>query len=163
MHHNPNIVEQLSDLTVHEQKNLIATLRGLHTTMRDAAAGYALAKEKVSDPSLREVLEETAAERAAAEKELEELLGRFGYAADDDPPSVSGELHRGWIALRSALSNGAPSDILGECERGEHAALHRYERALETKLPLEIANVLLDQAESVRNTRAAFDRMRHPW
>jgi hypothetical protein len=42
-------------------------------------------------------------------------------------------------------------------------ALRRYDRALAHKLPVGIANVLLDQAETVREARAAFERMRHPW
>ena len=74
-----------------------------------------------------------------------------------------GELHRKVIALRGSLSHGDPASILPECERGEHFAIARFERALAMKMPLQVADTLLDLVTSCRERHAAFDRMRHPW
>jgi uncharacterized protein (TIGR02284 family) len=160
--HQPNLVERLEDLSVHERKNLVAMLHELHITIRDAAQGYESAASAVKDPALANLLRAFAAKRHEAAEELEGLLANLGDERHD-LPSVGGELHRGWIALRGALTHGDPVGIITECERGEHLALGRYDRALTQKLPVGIANVLIDQAADVREGRAAFERMRHPY
>jgi len=162
MHPQPALVDRFDDLSIHERKNVAAMLHELLVTTRDAAAGYEVAARSVHDPALAHLLRGCAAERAEAAEELAGLLSTLGDERHD-LPSVGGELHRGWIALRSALTHGDPAGIITECERGEHRAQVRYERALAQKLPMNIANVLLDQAETVREARAAFERMRHPW
>jgi uncharacterized protein (TIGR02284 family) len=162
MHPQPVLVDRFDDLSIHERKNVAAMLHELFVTTRDAAAGYETAAKSVQDPALAHLLRGCAAERTEAAAELAGLLAALG---DDrhDLPSVGGELHRGWIALRAALTHGEPAGVIAECERGEHMAQLRYDRALAHKLPMNIANVLLDQAQSVREARTAFERMRHPW
>lgn len=162
MHPQPALVDRFDDLAPHERKNVVAMLHELLVTTRDAANGYDVAARSVADPALANLLSGCAAERREAAAELEGLLAGLGDERHD-LPSVAGELHRGWIALRSALSHGDPSGILAECERGEHRAQQRYDRALSEKLPVGIANVLIDQAQNVRESRNAFERMRHPW
>jgi uncharacterized protein (TIGR02284 family) len=162
MHPQPAFVERFDDLSMHERKNVVALLHELLVTTRDAAAGYESAARVVSDPALAGLLNGCAVERREATEELAGLLVNLGDERHD-LPSVGGELHRGWIELRALLSHGDPSSILAECERGERLAVLRYDRALTQKLPVGIANVLLDQAESARESRAAFERMRHPW
>jgi len=162
MQPQPALVDRFDDLSLHERKNVAAMLHELLVTTRDAAAGYETAAASVQDPALAHLLRGCAAERKEAAEELAGLLANLGDERHD-LPSVGGELHRGWIALRSALTHGDPSGILAECERGEHLALLRYDRALSLKLPMNVANVLIDQAESVREARGAFEKMRKPW
>ena len=162
MHPNPMLVDRFDDLSPHERKNLVAMLHELHVTTRDAAEGYEVAAAAVKDPALVGLLTSFASERREASEELEGLLTNLGDERHE-LPSVGGEVHRGWMSLRGALTHGDPAGILAECERGEHFALVRYDRALAQKLPLGIASVLIDQAATVRESHAAFERMRHPW
>jgi uncharacterized protein (TIGR02284 family) len=163
MHLHPVIVDRFDELTPHERKNAVAMLHELLATARDAAAGYAVAHRAVTDPDLAQLLNGCAADRREAAEELAGILASLGENTHQ-LPSVGGEMHRGWIALRGvAAHGGAPAGIIAECERGEHIALARYDRALAQKLPMTVANVLLDQQKTIRDTREALERMRHPW
>lgn len=158
----PSIVDRVEDLTVHERKNLAALLHDLVNTSYDAAEGYAAAASAVADRALAEFFRDCARDRREALADLRALLGELGEEAHPHP-SVAAELHRTWIALRGALEKGNAAAILAECERGEQAALRHYEAALQQKLPMRAAALLLGQASMLRSARSAYDRMRHQY
>lgn len=157
-----DLVERADELTPHERRNVIAALRELLTTCHDGKARYEEAAREADDPDLAGFLLSHADEYDRDARQLADLLVSFG-GDTDVPPSLGGELHRRFMALRTAIAHGSPAGILAECERGEHLAIGRYERALQMRLPINVASVLLDQVETIRHRRAAFDRMRKPW
>lgn len=157
-----NLVERVDDLTAHERKTVVAVLLDLLATSHDARAGYEEAAKDVRDADLAQLFHSCAEEHAQAANALAKLLLSLD-AEPRVPHSVGGELHRKVIALRGSLSHGDPASILPECERGEHYAITRFERALAMRMPLPIADTLLDLVTSCRERHAAFDRMRHPW
>lgn len=156
------LVERIDDLTPHERKNFAAALQELVATSHDAKLGYEEAARDCRDQELAQLLRSCAAEHEAAGSEIAGLLLDLGVEPHVGH-SFGAELHRRMIALRSMMTHGEPASILAECERGEHVAIARYEHALSLKLPMGVADKLLDLATSSRERRAAFDRMRHPW
>ena len=48
--------------------------------------------------------------------------------------SMSASLHRGWIALKSAVFGGSPRAILSACETGEDSARASYEAVAHSDL-----------------------------
>jgi uncharacterized protein (TIGR02284 family) len=59
---------------------------------------------------------------------------------------MAASLHRGWIALRSAVSGGGPKAIIAACETGEHSAYGSYETASNMEfLPRETQQVIESQ------------------
>lgn len=162
MHPRAAIVDRMEDLTVHERKNLSALLHDILNTAYDSAEGYHTAATAVRNPELSEFFESCATDRREAISDLRKLLRDLGEEAGPRA-SLGGELHRALIAFRGAVERGDASAILAECERGEHNALRHYEHALEQKMPMQVASVLLDQASRVRSAHAAYERMRHPW
>jgi uncharacterized protein (TIGR02284 family) len=156
------IVDRVEDLTTHEQKNLVALLHELLNTAYDAGEGYDTAARAVRDRELADLFRSCAEDRRDMVVKLRELLAILGVQAGPHP-TIGAEAHRVLIALRGLMEKGDATSILAECERGEHVALGRYERALRQKMPINVASVLLDQAALVRSSHAAFERMRHPW
>lgn len=157
-----DLVERIDDLAPHDRKNVAAALQELLATCHDASLGYEEAASDVHDPELSGLLATCANEHEEAGRAIATMLLEMGV----EPHvvhSFGAELHRRIIALRSALGHGDAASILPECERGEHIAISRYEHALALKMPMKIAETLLDQATACRERRAAFDRMRHPW
>jgi uncharacterized protein (TIGR02284 family) len=66
-----------------------------------------------------------------------------------------GQVHRGWMNLKAAVSGKSEASIIAECERGEDAALRNYENVLEENLPSDLlAKVEMYYAE----IRFAHDR-----
>lgn len=157
-----DIVERIENLTAHEQKNLVAALRELLDSAYNSAEVYFTAARAVRDTELQDLFRSFAEDRRDAVSTLRTILAELGVNTGPHP-SISGELHQTLIAFRGAVEHGDPAAILAECERGEHFALGRYERALKLRMPMRIATFLLDQAALVRSAHRAFERMRHGW
>lgn len=158
----PTICGRPEELTIHERKNLGAILQELLDTVHDAADGYEAAAETVNDRSLSQLFREFAEDRRSAVAELQTHLADLGQSTTPHP-SVAAGVHRHLIAFRGALAGGLPAAILSECERGEHFALERFERALNLRMPERVASTVLDHAALIRRARTSFERMRHPW
>jgi uncharacterized protein (TIGR02284 family) len=156
------LIERIDDLAPHERKNVAAALQELLATCHDATLGYVEAAKDAKDPELSQLLSSCALEHEEAGNAIAKLLLEMNVEPHVTH-SFGGELHRRLIALRSSLGHGEAASLLPECERGEHVAISRYEKALSLKLPIPIADTLLDLATACRERRAAFDRMRHPW
>lgn len=156
------LVERIDDLKPHEKKNVVSALQELLATCYDAKAGYEEAARDASDAELSQLLKACAVEHEDAGNAIAKLLLEMGIEPHVEH-SFGAELHRRLIALRSSVSHGQAVSILAECERGEHIAISRYERALLLRMPMTVADMLLDFTTACRERRAAFDRMRRPW
>ena len=162
MNVNP-ITRSFRDLRPQYRRALVDSLVELRSLCLAGDAGYREAASLVEGhPNLRELFRTFAAERLTFAEELTELLERTGHAT---PPvaKLSADLHRLWIDVRSVVENHDPTMLIAECERGEHAALMKYEAALKRPLSLDVEEVLIDHVAALRAARMGLDRMRHPW
>jgi len=80
--------------------------------------------------------------------ELQVLVSECG-GTPDDSGSISGAMHRGWVAVRGTLSGYTDVGMLEECERGEDVAKSRYQKALSRPLPEPIRAVVERQYQGV--------------
>jgi len=159
---NP-IRAKFDDMPAKDQRIIVQTLDDLRSTCLAAQAGYdEAANEVTNDPRLRDFLRSMAIERRTFAEELGHLLDAFGEKPGAGW-SAKANLHRVWIDLRAFLERHDPVALISECERGENAALERYEKALKLPLSMEVEEVLIDHASSIREARSGLDRMRHPW
>lgn len=122
-----------------------------HTSVK----GYEEAAEGVKSPELKSQLSTFSQQRAQFASELQ----RFGTAANDSTTeSVVTEavaaVHRGWINLKSAITNQSDTAILGECETGDATALKAYEIALtDASLAADAKTVLQRQHGEILNAK----------
>jgi uncharacterized protein (TIGR02284 family) len=64
--------------------------------------------------------------------------------------SVSGKLHRAWIAVKETFTGHDEHNLLEECERGEDAIKNAYQAALnDENLPAYIIDLLDEQMQEI--------------
>jgi uncharacterized protein (TIGR02284 family) len=136
-----------------------AVLEDLIETLEDGRKGFEQAADRIEDsddPAIAIDLRRFAQQRAEFSVELREIASRHGFDIEEEG-SAAGALHRGWIALKDAVSGDDPKAVLEAAEEGEDHAVSEFEDALEKDLPADVRSVVERQAQSVR---AAHDRVR---
>ena len=134
----------------------LSTLNDLIETCRDGERGFREAAEHLRDGRVRELFDGFSRQRREFASELEQELRRLG----GEPPAggtVTGAMHRGWMDVKSAVTGRDDKALVSEAERGEDAALRRYQDALNTELPRPVRSTVQRQYTEVRQ---AHDRVR---
>ena len=146
-----------------DQDDIVDVLNDLIENSRDGQYGFQTCAEHVKSTELRDIFLARANECQAAAAELQVLVSQCG-GKPDEGGSISGAVHRGWVAVRGTLSGYSDVGMLEECERGEDVAKARYKKALEQPLPEPIRTIVERQYQGVlRNhdqVRALRDRFR---
>jgi uncharacterized protein (TIGR02284 family) len=79
----------------------------------------------------------------------------------EEGTSVSGKIHRAWIAVKEAFSDHDRHDLLEECEYGEDAIKNAYENVLnDESLPAYIGELLRDQLEELLDAHDEIKELR---
>ena len=107
------------------------------------------AAENVSNKEVRGLFNECSLQRAKFAGELQSASHELGDSHPEYASSVSGTVHRGWINLKSLVSNGDPRAILLECERGENCAIAEYERVLKLEIPANLRDTISHQYAAI--------------
>ncbi|OLE31834.1 MAG: hypothetical protein AUG47_08260 [Alphaproteobacteria bacterium 13_1_20CM_3_64_12] len=75
--------------------------------------------------------------------------------------SMTGQLHRFWVNIRSTIAGMDEHAILDECERGEDAAKRAYEEALQQDLPADVRTMIGKQYREVKMNHDSVRDMRN--
>ena len=110
--------------------------KDLVETLKDGQKGFAASAEKLADSERPEW--------ATTMRRLEQQRGQFAqeivgmghdYGDDvDESGSALAAVHRGWLALKDALTGDKPSGVLDAAVQGEDHAVSEYEKALKEDL-----------------------------
>ena len=130
---------------------VISCLNDLIETCKDGQEGFRKAAEEVKDQELRTLFGGFSQQRARFAGELQNEVLRLG-GDPDRKGSVSGSLHRGWIAVKSAVTGRDDASIIAEAERGEDAAVKNYQDALKKALPMDVRTIVERQYQVVLET-----------
>jgi uncharacterized protein (TIGR02284 family) len=130
--------------------DVISVLNDLIQTSKDGEEGFRTCAEDSNqrDAQFKMFFEERSRGCAAAALELQELVRALG----GDPAkhgSVSGNVHRQWLNIKSMITGKDDEAVLNECERGEDTALKSYREALQKDLPANIRMVVERQYQGV--------------
>ncbi len=107
--------------------------KDLIETLEDGKEGFARAAEKLADsdrPDLSAKMRAYSEQRAAFSAELEKMAAAYGDDIDEGG-SLGGAVHRGWMAVKDAISGSDPEGVLDAAEQGEDHAVSEYRDALE--------------------------------
>jgi uncharacterized protein (TIGR02284 family) len=133
------------------------TLHACAKACIDGELGYLAAARDARDPELKGVFEKYSKERARFVSALEHFIVSLG-GSSEERGSVGGDVRRGFMAARVSTEGPTDAVILGECERGELAAIATYDHELETtpldSLPLDVRATVVEQRAAFR---AAYD------
>ena len=143
-----------------DNDKIIDRLNTLIDTCKDGEYGFRTCADHVKSTDLKTVFLERAGECQRGASELQALVTRLGGKADTGS-SVSGTMHRGWVAVVGTLSGYSDEAMLSECERGEDAALERYRSALkDSDLPSDVMALVQKQYEGVKRNHDQIRNLR---
>ena len=128
-------------------KNIIEVLE-------DGKKGFANAADKLADSNradLAPTFREFSEQRAGFAAELDKMALAYGDEIDEHG-SVKGTIHRGWMAVKDALSGSDPDGVLDAAEQGEDHAVEAYQGALDEDISPELKDVLRRQMGTVKAT-----------
>jgi uncharacterized protein (TIGR02284 family) len=133
-------------------KNLIQTLE-------NGKLGFESAAEKLDAerPDVAASFRKFSQERAAMSTELASIAAAYGDDIEQRS-TVPGALHRGWMAVKDALTSDDAAAVINAAETGEDHAVEEYQEALaDTEVSSEFRVILTRQLASVQ---AAHDYVR---
>lgn len=124
-------------------------------TLKNGEEGFRSAGEKLSDsdrPELGSEFMRYSEQRARFSTELASMAEAYG---DDVPErsTVPGAVHRGWLAVKDALTGSSPEAVLKAAVTGEDHAVEQYEEALTADISTGLRTVLTRQSAEVSTTR----------
>ena len=125
----------------------------LAKTLENGRAGFEQAAGRVAAAGRSDIAErfrEFSAERASMAAELESLAAAYGDDVDARS-TVPGVLHRGWMALKDALTGDDIAAVIRTAEQGEDHALEEYREVLEDDISAEFRGILERQQAAVQS------------
>jgi uncharacterized protein (TIGR02284 family) len=120
-------------------------------TLKDGERGYAAAAEKLRDgehPEWATTLQRFSEQRAGFWREIVDLGHAYGDDVDESG-TVAAAVHRGWIALKDALTGDDAEAVLKAAVTGEDHAVSEYEDALKMDLSAGFREVVVRQQAAV--------------
>ena len=128
-------------------------------TLENGREGFEKAAERLDSSNRPEVaikFREFAQQRAAMSDELKRIAGAYGDDIDQRG-TVPGAVHRGWIAVKDALTGDDADAVIGAAETGEDHAVEEYQKALDADISPEFRPLVARQMAAVQ---AAHDYVR---
>lgn len=124
-------------------------------TLRDGEKGYATLAERVQDGEHAEwagTLRRLSEQRAEFAREIVALGHEYGDDVDESGTATAA-LHRGWLALKDAVTGDDPGAALGAAVTGEDHAVTEYDKALEKDLSEGFRSVVERQRSAIQAAR----------
>ena len=127
---------------------ITAVLNDLVETSKDGEKGFRTAAEDTKNTELTTIFMRRADDCSKGASDLQQIVMRLG-GKPEEGGSVAGAMHRGWVDLKSKVTDRDDLAILEECERGEDVAKAKYRDALEETRPDDIRAVVQRQYDGV--------------
>lgn len=129
--------------------------KDLVETLKDGRAGFTAAADKLRDsdrPQWAETMQRFSQQRDGFIREIVELGHAYGDEVDESG-SLAARLHRGWIAMKDAVTGDDAGAVLGAAVTGEDHAVSEYEKALEEDLSEGFRAVVQRQHSAIAAAR----------
>ena len=133
--------------------------KDLMEVLADGREGFMKGADKLEEsnsPDIATVFRKFGQQRASFYTELEMIAKQYGDDVEETG-SVAATFHRGWMALKDAISGSSPKGVVDAAEQGEDHAVAAYKDALKGDLSGELRSVVARQFTDVQ---AAHDTVR---
>jgi|SRR5690554_1593803 len=149
--------KEQADKNIHNE--ITENLQDLLEKNYDAEKGFAKAMENARSEKLKSFLKHQAAQRSRFANELTQELRNLNEEPIESG-SVTGDLHRAWIDIKSTFTGDEDEAVLEECIRGEKASAKEYEEKLRKyNFPSQISNVLQRQSGEIHQTLSQVKKL----
>jgi uncharacterized protein (TIGR02284 family) len=142
-----------------DQKDVIDALQDLVECSLDGEYGFRTCAEHAKRQDLKSMFLQRADDCRRGAQELNEIIRACGGSTTEHG-SAAGSMHRGWVAVKSALSTYDDKAILEEAERGEDNAKARYMKALKVPMPPSIKMAVEHQMQGVQRNHDQVKMLR---
>lgn len=139
-----------------DNSDVVDELNDLIEVSKDGEYGFTQCAEHAKSPNIKSTLTARARDCASGAAELQTLVASYG-GEPEDSGSMAGAAHRGWVAVRAAMTSKDDLAVLEEAERGEDSALKRYREAAGKALPADVKSVVDKQ---LRGAQANHDQIK---
>lgn len=129
--------------------------KDLVKTLENGREGFEKASKLLADTNESELATKFAGyarDRARMSSELTALAGAYGDDADEES-TPAGAVHRGWMAVKDALSGHDAKGVLKASLQGEDHAVTEYEKASKEELSPGLRTIVARQMEDVTKVR----------
>lgn len=133
--------------------------KDLITTLKDGKEGFAKGAERLAETDRADLCSrflELSTQRGAMAEELRILAAAYGDGIEKSG-SLTGTMHRGWMAVKDALAGSDAKGVLDAAEQGEDHAVAEFRRVLEEDISADLRAVVQRQYADVT---AAHDWVR---
>ena len=138
-----------------------STTQDLVKIAEDGKEGYAKAAKELADsdrPELAPTFTRFSEQRAGFSTELQALAATYGDSIKETG-SAAASLHRGWMAIRDAITGSGPDSVLKTAVQGEDHAIEAYEKALKQDISVNTRTLAERQLTEIRTARAELRRL----
>lgn len=142
-----------------DRDDVIDVLQDLAECSLDGEYGFRACAEHAKRADLKSMFLQRADDCRNGWMEMNEQILACGGKVEEHG-SAAGAVHRGWVAVKSALSTYDDKAILEEAERGEDNAKARYMKALKAPLPANVKLVVERQMQGVQRNHDQIKRLR---
>lgn len=128
--------------------------KDLIETLEDGREGFTKAADRLADdrPEISTMFREFAEQRAEFSTELRTMAHTYGDDIDESG-SIAATMHRGWMALKDALSGNDSAGVIDVAQEGEDHAVSEYREALDSDISPRLRTVLERQFHAVEVAR----------
>lgn len=124
------------------KRDAVTILNDLIQSLKDAEIGFSEASKDVREEEYNKLFRDYSKRMGEFASALREQVKKVG-GKPSDAGTMTGQVHRTWIHIRSMLNLHHAGPVLLESGKVEESLLHHYEKAVE-ELPA-------DQKETVEN------------
>ncbi len=142
--------------------NDAAVTKDLMKTLEDGRDGFAAGAEKLDkdgEPALAQTFRDLGTTRGQLSDELRVIAASYGDQIDESG-TVAAKAHRGWMAVKDALTGSDPDGVLDAAEQGEDHVVSKYEDALAEDISPEFKVVLQRQLVEIRSAHDQVKALR---
>ena len=141
-------------------KKAVAALNELIEKNYDAEKGYKEAVTDVENHELKDYFTKSVQQRYEFGHELKAEIEKLG-GKPEKGTSITGDLHRVWINLKSLVLGKDVEAVVNECERGEEAAIADYEKVLKMdEVSMEAKTVIHKHLQLIRSSLEHLEELK---
>ncbi|KAA9349129.1 ferritin-like domain-containing protein [Larkinella humicola] len=138
---------------------ILDRLNTLLTRTRDGERGYQEAAENVKDTELKSLFLAQSRQRNEYATEIDREIRTLG-GDPENSTSLTADLHRAWINIKTTFTGNDDKAVVEECKRGDGQALEDYQEILQsTSLAASTRELLLRQKERIESAHASMARL----
>jgi uncharacterized protein (TIGR02284 family) len=138
-----------------------STTQDLVKIAEDGKEGYAKAAKELADsdrPELAPIFQRFSDQRAGFSADLQALAASYGDSVKETG-SAAAPLHRGWMALRDAITGSGTDSTIKTALQGEDHAVEAYEKALKEDISSDTRTLADRQLVAIQSARAELKQM----